>query len=153
MELREVKKQKNLLDDGLHSNSAFDKKNRPAFGKNNSKGKGLTSIKGRVDKHKNRYRITIPPKPDWMNQSDYDKAINNEYRTGDGGDNVHAGANYTHSSGCVVLGFAPNCSSSYQESLEQDLRFKAAIACAMRINPDVKLNTLVSPLPPIKENK
>ncbi len=63
--------------------------------------------------------------------------------------NVHAGANYTHSSGCVVPGFAPNCSSSYQESLEQDLVFKAAVACAMRIKPGVKINTYVSPLPPL----
>ena len=35
--------------------------------------------------------IQIPSKPDWMNDSDYKHAINDEVRTGDGGDNIHAG--------------------------------------------------------------
>jgi hypothetical protein len=39
----------------------------------------------------------------------------------------------------------------YQNSLEHDLRFKGAIACAKRKNPNIKFKTVASALPPLQE--
>lgn len=82
-----------------------------------------------------------------MNNTDYKRTVNDEYRTGDGGDNIHAGANYKHSSGCIVIGIGPSGENSYQNSLEQDMRFKAAVACAKRKRPGIKIRTKVNKLP------
>ena len=144
---RGVKYTENLLDTGI-LNSSLTPENSPPFGPKNKKGIGLTSIKGRVAKHKTS-GIQIPSKPDWMNDSDYKHAINDEFRTGDGGDNIHAGANYKHSSGCIVIGISPAGENSYQNSLEQDMRFKAAVACARRKRSNIKIRTKVSKLPPL----
>jgi RHS repeat-associated protein len=141
----------NLLDEGTH-NSAFDRENSPPFGPKNKTGGGLTSITGRVAKHGGRWPISIPENPPGMNQSDYDQAIDNEFRTGDGGDNIHAGPNQNHSSGCVLLGTCLSGNGgfdSYQGSLEADLDFKAAVACAKRKSKGISIKTKVSKLPSV----
>jgi RHS repeat-associated protein len=144
----------NLLDEGT-LNSSFTPENSPPFGPKNPKGKYLTSIKGRVAKHGATHGIKIPVKPLSMHQLDYNKAINNEFRLGDVGDNIHAGRSRHHSSGCVILGYCrPGVEpDSYQGSLEMDLEFKAAVACAQRKSKDksnkLSIKTVVSKLPPI----
>jgi len=141
----------NLLDEGIHK-SSFNLENSPQFGPKNPTGGGLTSIAGRVAKHGGRWPISIPEKPEGMNQSDYENAVNNEFRTGDGGDNLHAGPTKNHSSGCVLLGTCMTENgqfATYQGSLEDDLNFKASVACAKRKNNGISIITKVSKLPTI----
>ena len=124
-------------------------------------GTGLTSISGRVSRDGMSMRypegghwpIQIPNRPPDMNQNDYQNAINNEFRTGDGGDNIHSGVDSRHSSGCVVLGVCPNSTENeterYQNSIFEDLTFKAAIACAQRKDANVRLRTIANAVPPL----
>ncbi len=127
-------------------------------------GSGLTSINGRVHRDGmstpwperwGRWPINIPEKPSWMNQSDYEDALKREFRTEDGNDNVHAGVDERHSTGCVLPGTCPKSNLSdaerYQNSLQEDLIFKARIACARRTNPNVKLKTVANAVPQISD--
>ncbi|MES2996756.1 MAG: RHS repeat-associated core domain-containing protein [Verrucomicrobiota bacterium] len=140
------------------NNSTFPRENG-----NWSTGIGLTSIIGRVKRdglnspwpQGGHWAIVVPERPNWMDPSDYTKAISNEFRTNDGNDNVHSGVDSRHSSGCVVLGNCPGSTKSetarYQISLEEDLRFKAAIACARRKNPNIILKTTSNAFPTLSQ--
>ena len=150
---RGVKETQNLLDSGT-LDSSFDRENSPKFGPGNPTGGGLTSIQGRVAKHNPNYGIVVPDRPHGMNENDYNSAINNEFRTGDGGDNIHAGPNQNHSSGCVILGncqFGTGSYDSYQSSIETDLVFKASVACAKRSDNRINIKTVVTGLPSIQQ--
>jgi hypothetical protein len=158
---RGVDSSENVLDQKTLDWNIRNKKNYPElvpenskpFGPENPRGTGLTSIKGRVAKHgiPGKWKIKIPNRPNWMHPSDYERAVNSEFRTNDINDNIHAGPNFYHSTGCVLLGLCnPNPNqNAYQNSLEADLEFKAAVACAERVSKGIQLRVKVNDLPPL----
>jgi hypothetical protein len=123
--------------------------------------KGITAIRGRILRPEGaKWSITLPVKSPDMNQADYDQALDFEWNTGDVGNNIHAGNDaITHSAGCTLLGDCPSPEGNgqwrlpnpYQASLEFDLRFKAAVACAKRNDPNIRLVTDASKLPILQD--
>ena len=170
---RGTSKTQNLLKEGTH-NSSFDPENSTSFGPDNPDGSGLTSIGGRYDKHSNDYAsysgfdgttnkwdISMPQidmNGEDVNDAwgDYNDAVNGEFRIGQGGDNIHAGADYNHSVGCVILSpsgqsYGDGSSQAYQDSINATYEFDNAIVCAKKKEPGIKIITNVSALPPLSK--
>jgi RHS repeat-associated protein len=154
-------KRKNYPYNLLDNTNKLSVWRRDIYGENYS-ASGITAIRGRVLKKKNKdLGLKIPLRPDWMDLRDYNQALDYEWNTNDGGVNIHSGASANDSSGCVVISESPptdsgsgrwNSNHPYQDSINADLRFKSAVACAKRHNPNIKLKTVVSPLPLLEKS-
>ena len=123
-----------------NGNFDFPKRNEKNI-PTNKMGNGYTSIRGRVERPKDwKHNLQCPQRPHNMAEEHYDYIITCEFKTMDGGVNIHAGKTANeHSTGCFIIGLTEGNSFNYQDSLQTDFMFKSAIYCAVAEGHKIKI--------------